>query len=202
MGCNKSKHDAADAVKRRSLRDELGLEDDERPVTCGTVLTAHVRRDGSGLNVSCTNLAGEETFTCQMDSACVIADLEAAFLSQDGLELAGTRKLSEFSLITVKELRPDVVSREKFSVDVRLPDGREVRVDGLAERDSCLAARRSVFEKAGMDLNELDDFVLVYYEQWMHDECALHYFGLPWNGRQLKLEKKSSRLKSIALGSG
>eukprot|EP00401_Gymnodinium_catenatum_P055876 CAMPEP_0117622324 /NCGR_PEP_ID=MMETSP0784-20121206/88082_1 /TAXON_ID=39447 /ORGANISM="" /LENGTH=189 /DNA_ID=CAMNT_0005426259 /DNA_START=59 /DNA_END=625 /DNA_ORIENTATION=- len=189
MGCNKSKHDAADAVKRRSLRDELGLEDDERPVTCGTVLTAHVRRDGSGLNVSCTNLAGEETFTCH-------------FPGQDGLELAGTRKLSEFSLITVKELRPDVVSREKFSVDVRLPDGREVRVDGLAERDSCLAARRSVFEKAGMDLNELDDFVLVYYEQWMHDECALHYFGLPWNGRQLKLEKKSSRLKSIALGSG
>merc|ERR1712217_461356 len=100
---------------------------------------------------------------------------------------------------TVKQSIPDFTNTfekswaDTFAIDVKLPDGREVRVDGMQYETSCLAAKEAVFEKAGLDMNLLDQYVLVFYEQYMDENFNVNYFGMPWNGTDCELCLKTDR---------
>eukprot|EP00930_Biecheleria_cincta_P003349 TRINITY_DN10427_c0_g1_i2.p1 TRINITY_DN10427_c0_g1~~TRINITY_DN10427_c0_g1_i2.p1 ORF type:complete len:190 (+),score=23.15 TRINITY_DN10427_c0_g1_i2:126-695(+) len=85
-----------------------------------------------------------------------------------------------------------------FGIDVTLPDGRAVRLEGLSQTDSILDTKREVFKKGQLPFEQLDDFILVYYGCWMGDEFMLNAFGIPWNGTQLLLRSKVQMQREAA----
>jgi len=174
----------------------------------------YILPDDEGLDACCRNSAGEKICSLRFSLNDTVGQLattarsrlqwfDTDFLSETGDEVKLHQQLKDFSALTMKRVEPDVVSRELFALDVKLPDGREVRAEGLSQRTSCLEAKREVFKSAGLDLCELDEYVLIYYEQWLDgEEYPLNWFGLPWNGTQCELRKKQAVLTQLAEVSG
>lgn len=94
----------------------------------------------------------------------------------------------------------DCAGCDLFGIDVTLPDGREVRLEELSQTDFIGDAKKKVFTKGELPLENLDDFVLVYYGCWMGDEFMLNSFGIPWNGTCLSLQSKVQLQQQAAAG--
>eukprot|EP00928_Gymnodinium_smaydae_P098628 TRINITY_DN9211_c0_g1_i1.p1 TRINITY_DN9211_c0_g1~~TRINITY_DN9211_c0_g1_i1.p1 ORF type:complete len:221 (-),score=52.79 TRINITY_DN9211_c0_g1_i1:138-800(-) len=179
----------------------------------GSKLAVTVKVAGDDLHITCLNWRDEQVLVLEVRADEPLSTLEEQIKSatgwkamriQDGRQTVGKdgeliRDFSKLNITKGVASGPAVVTQynkvceDSFGINVTLENGQLIRVEGLTEYDKCLVAKTKVFETAGLDMGTFDDYVLVFFEQFMQDEFQLNYFGLPWNGTDCTLQSKKAR---------
>lgn len=75
----------------------------------------------------------------------------------------------------------------QFSVEVELQNGKTVSCKPCMGNDKVHVLKDYIRKSNGIPKAQLDKAVLTFWGQRMDDDTHLEYYGIPWNGTDVKL---------------